>query len=424
VKNRRSAPILDLLLESRKGAGLMNDNSTLGSRLRRLRHERKLTQEDVAGRAGISTQTVAKTEQGKMYPRLPMLQRLADSLDVPLSELADSRPRLGGADDASVLALRDAILSPAILGLSGEDTEPLTPEVMREAVDGAARDYWAGDLARLAATLPGMIGAARATRREHGTAAAVPLVLAYDRAAGLLVHLGREDLAAVAAERAITAAADGDDGQLLATMHGTYAWVLLHQGRHAEAEKIAADAARRVQPGPGAGDRDLAVYGNILMTAVGPAAAAGRDVGTYITEAGEAAGRMSGPAWLWATNYSRSSVWMQATYAHAVQREPGRALEAARNVDPADLPGTISWGRHLLDVAQAHVDNRHAGAAVAVLTQAHEMAPVWFRHQEVARLLIAELLEWQQRQRIYRQLSRLAAATGAGGYAAYYRPPR
>ena len=46
-------------------------------------------------------------------------------------------------------------------------------------------------------------------------------------------------LAAIGAERAIAAAAASDDELL----HGTYAWVLLHQGRLAESEQLAAAVA-------------------------------------------------------------------------------------------------------------------------------------------------------------------------------------
>lgn len=403
----------------------MDNNNTLGARLRRLRHERKLSQEKLAERAHISPEMIKSIEQGRRYPRYPMLAVIAGALDVPVSELADRRPRLGPGQDTSVLALRDAILSPgAIPGLGLDPGTGEAPDVRtaRLMVDAAALNYWAGELDRLTANLPRVIAAARAARERHGPAAATPLVLAYDRAAGLLVHLGREDLAAVAAERAAEAAAQGDDEALLVTMHGTYAWVLLHQGRLAEAERIAAQAAERLQPGPAAGDRDLAVYGNALMTAVGPAAAAGSDTGRYIDEAAQAAARMTGPAWLWANSFSRSSVAMQACYAHAVAREPGKALKAARDVDPGELPGTISRARHLLDIAQAHADARHPEAAITVLSQAHAMAPAWFRHQGVAKLLVGELLERQVR--LSRPLRLLAAATEADGYAAYYRPPR
>jgi transcriptional regulator with XRE-family HTH domain len=407
----------------------VDENITLGRRLKRLRTEKGLTQEQLADAADVSLVMIAKTEQDKRHPLPPLLHRIADALDVNMSELIDRRPALG-TRDAGVLALRDALQSPAAVpGMDGEDAAPATVQEMRAEADAATRDYWDGNLAGLLATLPGLIRRARATRDAHGPAAAVPLALAYDRAAGVLVHFGREDLSVLAAERAACAAADGDDEQLLATMHATYAWALLHQGRLAEAERIAAEAAQRVAPRGRASDRDLAVYGNILMTAVSPAAAAGGDVSGYITEAAGAAGRAAGPVWLWATSFSASSVAVQACHAAAVKREPGKALEAAGRVNPGDLPGTISRGRHLLDIAQAHVDSAtgagaagHAQAATAVLTQAHRMAPAWFRHQEIARVLVADLLE--RSTRTPRALRVLAGAADVGGYASYYRPPR
>lgn len=397
------------------------DDTTLGTRLRRLRREHALSREELAARAGISPEMIAKTEQGARYPRWAVLARIAEALDVPVSELADRRPRLGGGDDASVLALRDVILSPsAIPGLGPDEGPPLPADRVRAAVEDAIASYWDGDLARLAALLPGLIRSARAASRERGAAGAEPLALAYDQAAALLVHLGKEDLAAVAAERAIAAAAEGDDERLHATMQGTYAWTLLHQGRLAEAEQIAAAAAERIEPSFTGPEQDVAAFGNLLMTAVGPAAAAGREVDGYIRLATAAAERIGHRVPVYSTSFAAASVHMQATYAHAVQRQPAKALRAARRLDLAELPGTISRGRHLLDVAQAHVDARHGGAAVAVLSQARQMAPVWFRHQGVARELVAELLERQQR--LTRPLRELAAATDADGYARYYRP--
>jgi hypothetical protein len=85
--------------------------------------------------------------------------------------------------------------------------------------------------------LPSLIGEARLTARSAGPAAHGLLAQSYDQAALLLVHMGKEDLAALAAERAITAAAGCDDELLHAMLRGTYAWVMLHQGRFADAEQ-------------------------------------------------------------------------------------------------------------------------------------------------------------------------------------------
>jgi transcriptional regulator with XRE-family HTH domain len=59
---------------------------------------------------------IAKVEQGRRQPRLPVLLQLANALDIPLSEFVDNRPRLDRqSDGASVLTIRDALLSPALL---------------------------------------------------------------------------------------------------------------------------------------------------------------------------------------------------------------------------------------------------------------------------------------------------------------------
>lgn len=401
----------------------MSDETKLGDRLRRIRRESGLSQEQLADRAGISIEMVRKTEQGRKYPRLPVLMRIAQALDVPLSELADNRPRLDGVEEgASVLALRDVLLSPSLIpGLGIADSgEPGTVRQLQAAADDVGATYWQGDFPRMAAVLPGLISSARLTREEAGPAAGSVLAQLYDLSAALLVHLGKEDLAAVAAERAISAAASAGDEQLHAMMQGTYAWVLLHQGRLEEAERIAAAAADRIEPAFSAPAEHIAAWGSLLMTALGPAAAAGRDtVESYIRLAGAGAERLGRRVRVYQTSFAPATVHMQATYAYAVAREPGKALEAAARVRPGDLPGTISRGRHLLDVAQAHVDARHGADATAALAEAHALAPVWFRHQGVARVLVSELLERQHR--LTGPLRELAIATDADGYARYYR---
>ncbi len=69
----------------------------LGARLRDLRCECGLTQEEVASRAGIATFTYQKYEKGESRPGTPMnpelytLNALSDVFDVELSALLDFR---------------------------------------------------------------------------------------------------------------------------------------------------------------------------------------------------------------------------------------------------------------------------------------------------------------------------------------------
>jgi transcriptional regulator with XRE-family HTH domain len=106
----------------------MSADGSLGAKLREMRRARSLTQEQLAAASGISQVMIAKIEQGRRLPRLPVLMHLANALDISLSELIDNQPRLNGhSEGASVLAIRDMLLSPALLRgvtLDTDDSDP------------------------------------------------------------------------------------------------------------------------------------------------------------------------------------------------------------------------------------------------------------------------------------------------------------
>ena len=153
----RRHPILRRVIGSEHS--IVSDGTIIGERLKRLRGERGLTQEELAERAGVSSVLVSKLEQGaRQSARLTSLTRLAQALDVPLSLLLDRRPRLDRTPDAtSLLAVRNALLSPSSLpGIDAAgDGGDVIPLAELEAVVGAAWEhYWAGRLGQLAAMLP------------------------------------------------------------------------------------------------------------------------------------------------------------------------------------------------------------------------------------------------------------------------------
>jgi transcriptional regulator with XRE-family HTH domain len=379
-----------------------HEPDTIGERLQRLRSERGLTQEALAALAGLSVDLVKKLEQGRRQTaRLTTLATLADALDVPMSELTDKRPRLDGTGDRLVLGLRDTLLSPDLLvGIdAAADGEPTSLAELAGAVERAWADYWAGRFIGLARTVPALIAEARMTHRHVGAPAARSLAEAYEIAACLLVHLGREDLAAIGAERGIAAAAQGDDELLWATLHGAYAWALIGQARHREAERVAIRAAERVEPRfTTAAPEHLTVWGGLVLWAMAGAVEGNRpDVAQeYISLSRVAAARMDHDRHDYQVNFGPTQVAMQTTYAHAVAGQPDRALAAARAVRREDL-FTISYGRHLLDVAQAHTDTGRDDTAVDVLHEAKDLAPVWFRHQPTARTLVTEIRDRRAR---------------------------
>lgn len=68
--------------------------STVGPRLRALRHERNITLADVAARTGISESTLSRLESGQRRANLELLLPLAQTYDVPLDDLVGA-PRTG-----------------------------------------------------------------------------------------------------------------------------------------------------------------------------------------------------------------------------------------------------------------------------------------------------------------------------------------
>jgi transcriptional regulator with XRE-family HTH domain len=396
----------------------MSSDSTIGSRLRAARRERGFTQESLAERAGVGLGVISDLEQGRRETaRLSTLTKLSNALGVTLSALLDRRERLERRQAVGVLAVRDTLLSvadlPGIDGADGGEPTPL-PE-LDAAVKRSWGLYWAGRLADLAGVLPGLIGEARLTRGQSGPEAARPLAQAYQLAADLMVHTGNDDLAMIAAERALHAARDGDDELQYATLMGTASWVLLHQGRTDDAEKVAATAAQRIEPRMStATPQHLTVWGSLLLSAAAPAATALRasDVETYIGIARAAAGPMEHDRHDYWVSFGPTQVAMQACYVNAALGRPGQALKAAAGVRRGDLLD-ISWGAHHLDKAQALAtdgrlnDDRRAVQALAV---AHGVSAEWFRHQGLARTLTRELAD--RRTRLSEPLATLVESIG------------
>jgi transcriptional regulator with XRE-family HTH domain len=309
--------------------------ASIGDKLKHVRAERGLTQEELAEQASVSVDIVKKLEQGKRdSARLTTLVKLANALDVGVGELTDKRPRLDQTGDRLVLSLRDALIRPDVLpGIDLDDDSDPTPLPELEAsVRQAWRQYWRGGFVDLARGLPGLLAEARLSEHSLGSPAAALLARTYQLAACLLVHLGRDDLAAVGAERAIAAAKAGEDELQWATLYGTYVWVLLNQARMDEAERLAAHTAERIEPKLSAATQEhLTVWGGMVLWAMAAAAAADKADSAieYISLARAGAARMPRDRHDYEVNFGPTQVAMQATHAYAALRLPDKALAAA-----------------------------------------------------------------------------------------------
>lgn len=67
----------------------MNPSERFGENLLRIRQARKLSQENLADRAGIHRTQISLLEGGRRQPLLETLVRLAGALDVPVETLLE-----------------------------------------------------------------------------------------------------------------------------------------------------------------------------------------------------------------------------------------------------------------------------------------------------------------------------------------------
>jgi transcriptional regulator with XRE-family HTH domain len=75
----------------------------IGQHVRSLRRARGLTQQDLAGRAGVAVDTIRRIEQGRASPTIGMLCKVSSGLDLDVCTLFESL-RLEGRSAVSEIA--------------------------------------------------------------------------------------------------------------------------------------------------------------------------------------------------------------------------------------------------------------------------------------------------------------------------------
>ncbi|MFE0377387.1 helix-turn-helix domain-containing protein [Streptomyces inhibens] len=388
---------------------LFHEEPSIGDRIARLRTRRKLTQEGLAGSAGLCVDIVRKLEQGvRQTARLSTLNALARALDVEPSVLvgqpATFEVRSEG-EQPSVLALREAI-SP-VSDLLGDDPDPEEPPgiaALQASLRSTERIRRDGRMGEIGALLPQLIrdakAAARATTGSEAAAAQSVLAEAYQVAATTLTALGKEDAAFTALERSMAAAAMGDDPHLETVGFSSLAWVLTKQGRLADAEQVALTAADRIEPGFRSQPLELALWGILLLRAATAAVRRERQdtVRELLTMASAAAARIGRDRLDYATPFGPTNVGVAKVNFLVEMEESAEALRTARTVPELyALPPT--WrARFHVDRALALADLHKDDGALHALLSAERTAPEWMRYHSTSRRLVADLRGRERRR--------------------------
>jgi transcriptional regulator with XRE-family HTH domain len=91
-------------------------NEHFGFRVRRLRLDRRWSQQELSLRSGISTPHISSIERGKRFPSLEYAMRISEALGVPLNALCDESsefrvPRMRSSPDELPMYLQNFVLN-------------------------------------------------------------------------------------------------------------------------------------------------------------------------------------------------------------------------------------------------------------------------------------------------------------------------
>jgi transcriptional regulator with XRE-family HTH domain len=147
-----------------------DDAPSIGGRIRRLRNDALMTQDDLAAAAGVSTDLIHKLEQGRRHTAsIGSLHRIAAALDVELGELLGRKSMPDATPDAGVVALRQAVADVADL-LGEVEGEPLSLREAERSVTYLWGAYWNGRYDQLTGLIPQALIGLRAMLHAANTA--------------------------------------------------------------------------------------------------------------------------------------------------------------------------------------------------------------------------------------------------------------
>jgi DNA-binding XRE family transcriptional regulator len=400
---------------------------TIGYQLRRLRRLRGLTQEELADRANVSRDLVAKLEQGRRHTaRITSLASLARALDVELSALVErATPMLEteDGDAAGVIALGALTCLAPGRGVTAAPSAraPRRPEgfdklvaalVYREVAPAVERPIELAALTRCAASAKRNLQACRyvlaigelarllslSSMRAHEFDGERALRLwalrahGCQTAAGVLLKLGHNELAFIAATRSMESAERSQDQLVIGSSARILAHAFLSSGHAREARMTATSAAARLD-GLDRTHQQLSVLGSLLLRGAIAAARDGdRCAALELLDHADAVARSLGEDrnYRW-TAFGPTNVVLHRVHVAVTFGDAGTALEHARSIDVSQLAVVERRAGLYIDVAKALVQlDKHADAC-QMLAVAERLAPEELTSRSSVRALIASM---------------------------------
>ncbi|QNE18192.1 helix-turn-helix transcriptional regulator [Kribbella qitaiheensis] len=387
---------------------MSKDTPHTGRSVRRIRHRRDMTQEELAEAAGLSPGAVKLIEQGKRNPRPATLAAIGRALGVSTTELlvptAGTSVVTPDVEPDGLMAVRRA-LTPAI-GLPPGPAGPGDAKAWQATLTYAERLYTLDKYDGVLDAIPVLIEQGRIL---HAAGDARPLAQAYLYTAQALTQLRRLDLANHALHKAAGLARELSDDLLETWAVSIQCWTMLLQRRFAEVEELAITTADRIEPKRSAAPSyRIATWGWLMCRA---SAAAVRDARTddaemYLRHAKAAATQLGNPEQFqasagWAPppvrGFCETTVGYKQVENAILIGDAGKGLELAERIPPSTVPTVNNRHRHELDLAAARVASGDHRGAIGQLLEVRAAAPEWLKHQSYARGVVGQLVEDQRR---------------------------
>ncbi|NGO72838.1 helix-turn-helix domain-containing protein [Streptomyces boncukensis] len=377
-----------------------NLSQTFGQRVRHHRERLGKTRPVLAGLVGRSTEWVKSIENDRLHmPRLPMLLRLAEALEVEeLSELTGDARLVRGVYAKnihdSLKIIQDAMVSYWVTQGDSVSVDDFTVRV-----DGAWRAWHTShcERAAIAPMLPRLIADGRASQhaaddsnKRRGFARQLARV--YHLAQLYCSFQPAPELVYMTSDRSMLTAQDADDPASLAGA----AWYMNHvwrdAGEAAEARvELALDVADMLRPDSSPEHRALYALMQLAVALSHAKTGKAGDAWRHHDEAYRAARSLDGYNHPWLMIGS-GMVEHYVVTMHLDLQQPGKALDAARNIDPAAIPSRTRQSRYLVEVARAHYRQHDRDAAVYQMLKARGRSHDTFEFSLFARSMVTEML--------------------------------
>ncbi|TDC54374.1 XRE family transcriptional regulator [Jiangella ureilytica] len=380
---------------------MTDDVQALGRRVAQARKRRGLSQRELARLLDRSETWLSQVERGvRKIDRMSVLERVAEVLEVPLTELAPDRPVVAAAHErpAAAVNLTLALSSSNALAAVLADRSSANLRELTGSVDQAWSLVHAAEYERVSdlmmRLLPALEFAARASDGEPRSAVYAALARTYHACAAVLSKLGEPSGAWVSADRAIAAAERSGDALLMA--EGAFRLSLVFQsarlyGQVIRTASTAVDAlaGRVAAEDPAA----ISLSGSMLMQmAITEARRNNADQAyAYLVDAERLAQALGTDRNDYGTEFGPTNVTLHQVTVAVELGDAGRALRIAADFDPGGL-SPERRSRYQVELARAHAQRRDAPAAVAAIRQAYEIAPELVVGHPTVHALLTDLL--------------------------------